>query len=183
MDDLRDSFSRLKKDVKHRLGKSKRKGDKPGAGGREESVGSSASFPQPEPQVSMGGGSEREGDEPNTGNENVGASSAADENKPGWKSTASSSAKLVLRAVRIHRMPSAHSSPSLEVYASFWKIARYDISPYRLSVSLTCPQRTKANEQAIESLAPRVKELAERLCKPVHEGDVEEGERRTRLEQ
>ena len=48
----------------------------------------------------MGGGSEREGDEPNTGNENVGGSAAADENGPNWKSTASSSAKLVLRAVR-----------------------------------------------------------------------------------
>jgi len=44
------------------------------------------------------------------------------------------------------------------------------------------PQRTKANRQAIESLAPRVKELAERLCKPVPEGDIKEGERRKRLE-
>ena len=100
MDDLRDSFSRFKKDVKHRLGRSKHKGDKSGAGGREESVGSSSPVPQPEPHVSTGGDGEGDGDEPNAGNENVGASSAADENRPGWKSTASSSAKLVLRAVR-----------------------------------------------------------------------------------
>ena len=44
------------------------------------------------------------------------------------------------------------------------------------------PQRTKANKQAIESLAPRVEELAERLCKPVSEDDVKEQERRMRLE-
>ena len=48
----------------------------------------------------MGGGREQEGTGPNTGNENVGASAAVDENRPDWKSTVSSSAKLVLRAVR-----------------------------------------------------------------------------------
>ena len=100
MDDLRNSLSRFKKGIKRRLGGSKRKADKQGPGGREESVGSSTSFPQPEPHVSTGGGREQEGGGPNTENENVGASSAADENRPGWKSTTSSSAKLVLRAVR-----------------------------------------------------------------------------------
>jgi len=34
----------------------------------------------------------------------------------------------------------------------------------------------------IESLVPRVEELAERLCEPVREGDIKEGERRKRLE-
>ena len=100
MDDLRASFSRFKTDIKHRLGRSKRKGDKPGAGGREESIGSSSSFPQSEPRASTGGGGEREGVGSNAGNENVGARAAVDEDRPGWKSTASSSAKLVLRAVR-----------------------------------------------------------------------------------
>ena len=100
MDDLRDSFSRFKKDVKHRLGKTKRKAEKPGPGGRVENVDSSGSFPQPEPHVLMGGGREQEGGGPNTENENVGASSATNQNRPGWKSTASSSAKLVLRGVR-----------------------------------------------------------------------------------
>ena len=79
-------------------------------------------------------------------------------------------------------MPLVRSSPLLEVSASSWKIARYGAFPRGLSVALTCPQRTKANKQAIESLAPRVKELAERLCEPVGEGDVKERERRTRLE-
>ena len=79
-------------------------------------------------------------------------------------------------------MHSARSSPSLEVSVSYWKIARYDIFPHNPSETLTCPQRTKANKEAIESLAPRVKELAERLCEPVNEGDVKERERRMRLE-
>ena len=79
-------------------------------------------------------------------------------------------------------MPLARSSPSLEASASSWKIARYGTFPHRPSVILTCSQRTKANKQAIESLAPRVKQLAERLCEPVNESDVKEGERRTRLE-
>ena len=79
-------------------------------------------------------------------------------------------------------MPSVRSSLSLEVSVLSWKIARYGTFPHKPSVTLTCPQRTKANKQAIESLAPRVKELAEQLCEPVNEGDVKEGERRARLE-
>ena len=76
------------------------KADKPGPGGREESVGSSSSVPQPEPHVSTSVEHKREGGGPNIGNETVGASAAADESRPGWKSTASSSAKLILRGVR-----------------------------------------------------------------------------------
>ena len=41
----------------------------------------------------------------------------------------------------------------------------------------------KGNEQTIESLARRVKALAELLCSPVSEDDVEEQERRKVLEQ
>ena len=44
-------------------------------------------------------------------------------------------------------------------------------------------QRTKANTRAIESLAPRVKALAESLCTPVAKNDTEERERRKILEQ
>ena len=100
MDELRDGVSRFKKDIENRLGRNKRKADEPGPGGREKSVRLSSSFPQPESRVSTGGGREQEGGGPNTENENVGASSAADENRPDWRSTASSSAKLILRAVR-----------------------------------------------------------------------------------
>ena len=79
-------------------------------------------------------------------------------------------------------MPSVRSSPSPEVSASSSRIVRYDALSRRLSVTLTCPQQTKANKQAIESLAPQVKELAELFREPVEEGDIEEGGRRTRLE-
>ena len=102
MDDLRDGISKFRKNIEHRLGGSKPKGDKSGlgSGGREESLGSSTSFPQPESRVSTGGGPEQAGDGPSAEKENVGASAVTDENRPGWGSTASSSAKLVLRAVR-----------------------------------------------------------------------------------
>ena len=100
MDDLRGSLSKFKKDIKHRLRRSKREGDKPGAGGHEESVDSSSSFPQPESRAPTDAGREQEGDGPKTENEHVGENAAAHEVRPAWKSTASSSAKLVLRAVR-----------------------------------------------------------------------------------
>ena len=100
MDDLQDSFSRFKKGIKHRLGRSKRRGDEPGVGERGESAGSSSSLLQPEPRVSTGGDREQAGDGPNAGNGTVRASAAAHENGPDWKSTASASSKLVLRAVR-----------------------------------------------------------------------------------
>ena len=100
MDDLRDSISKLKKGVKHRLGRSKRKANEPGASGRGEGVGSSSSLPPLESRVTTGGRRGREGSEPNVENESVGPSAAVDENRPDWKSSASSSAKLLLRAVR-----------------------------------------------------------------------------------
>jgi len=71
MDDLRGSFSRLKKGIKHRLTGSKRKTDKPGAGrhgGRADASGS--------------------------GNESAELSDAD------WKSIVSSTAKSLLRGVR-----------------------------------------------------------------------------------
>ena len=55
--------------------------------------------------------------------------------------------------------------------------------PLSLSIRLRVYQQTKANTHAIESLAPRVKALAESLCEPVPKVDVKEGARRRRLEQ
>ena len=97
MDDIRDSLSEFKEDIKDRLGRSKREGDKPGGDEREESVSSSRSFPQPESRVSTGGGGEQWGDGPDTENENPEASAA---NRQNSGSTATSSAKLILRGVR-----------------------------------------------------------------------------------
>ena len=95
MDDIRNSFSRFKRDAKRRITGKKRM---QGPDGPEESIGSLSSFPHPESRVSTGG--EREGDGPGTENENAGASVAEVENRPDWESTPSSSAKLALRAVR-----------------------------------------------------------------------------------
>ena len=47
---------------------------------------------------------------------------------------------------------------------------------------LQVPQQTKANKQAIELLAPRVKALSASLCKPISEGDTNGEARRKELE-
>ena len=81
-------------------------------------------------------------------------------------------------------MPSPRSNPLLEDSAFFSTIMRYDTPWYALSIMLTgAPQQTRANKQAIESLAPRVKALSTSLCKPVSGGDSAEGIRRKELEQ
>jgi len=55
-----------------------------------------------------------------------------------------------------------------------------DISP---SDTHRHPQQTRANKQAMESLAPRIKALSASLCKPVPKGDAKEEIRRKELEQ
>ena len=100
MDDLRDSFSSLKKGIKHRIKGKKGKADNPEAGGSGERIGPSGPPPRPGSAPVTGGGCEQEGDEPNADEERVGPSAAPDENKPDWKSTASASAKLLFRGVR-----------------------------------------------------------------------------------
>jgi len=100
MDDLRDPFSRMKKGIKHRLTENKRKADKPGTSGSAERVGPSGSLSRPGTPVVTGGDLEREGSEPSADDESVELSAAPDENKSDWKSTASASAKLLLRGVR-----------------------------------------------------------------------------------
>jgi len=110
--------------------------------------------------------------------------SAADEKKPNWKSTASATAKLVLRGVR----DSADAFGPLKSVAGglCFVLENCEVrssSPTRYPQCLRVPQRTKANEQAIVSLAPRVKALSVLLCKPVPEGDAKEEEsRRKELE-
>ena len=112
MDDLRESFSKLKRDVKHRLTGSKRKADKKPDRRGETVADPSGSLPRPEPPAVTGGGRERKGDRSNAG-ESVESSAAADETKSDWKSTASSSAKLLLRGVR----DSADAFPPLKSVA------------------------------------------------------------------
>ena len=100
MDDMRASLSRVKKGIKHRFTDSKRKTDKARADGRAEGADSSGSLPQPEPRIVTAGGRKRKRNEANVDDETVGPSATADGNRPGWKSTASASAKLLLRGVR-----------------------------------------------------------------------------------
>jgi len=76
--EFRDRFSRLKEKVKHRLTGNKPKPDKPRADADGEGVDSTGS---PEPHVSGEPGA------------------ATDETKSNWKSTASATAKLLLRGV------------------------------------------------------------------------------------
>ena len=55
MDNIRNSVSRLKKDLKHRLRGKKDKSDRSGANAAGERIDSSGSLPQPEPRVAAGG--------------------------------------------------------------------------------------------------------------------------------
>ena len=100
MDNLRDSFSSLKKNIKRRVKGKKGRADSPGVGGSVERIGPSGPPPRPGLAVATGGGREQEGNEPNVGDERVEPSATQDENKPDWGSTASASAKLLLRGVR-----------------------------------------------------------------------------------
>ena len=98
MDDIRNSFSRLKKDVKHRFTGSKRKVDKKGATERGERPDPTGPLPQPEPHIVTSGDREQEGNGSNADDGNVRPGGfAADENKSDWKSTASASSSLVCR--------------------------------------------------------------------------------------
>ena len=113
MDDLRDSFSKLKKGIKRRLRGRKRKTDNPGASGSEGMIGPSSSLPRPESPVTTGSDLEREGDESDADDEDVGPSVVPDEKKSDRKSTAFASAKLLLRGVR----DSADAFPPLKSVA------------------------------------------------------------------
>ena len=87
--------------------------DKPETGGREERVDASGSLPRPKAGVLTGAGRKKEGNRSNADNKGVESSAAADENRSGWKSTVSASAKLLLRGVR----DSADAFPPLKSVA------------------------------------------------------------------
>lgn len=108
----------------------------------------------------------------------------ADESKSNWKSTVSATAKLFLRGVR----DSADAFGPLQSVAGglCFILENCEVQPpfyVYYSRGLRVFQRTKANEQAIESLAPRVKTLFASLCKSASEDDFKERERREKLEQ
>ena len=105
--------------------------------------------------------------------------SAADDNK--WK-TASATAKMLLRGVK----ESADAFPPLKSVAGglCFILENCEVRPYfptHYSQNLQVLQQTKANEQAIWSLAHRVTALFASLCTPVSGGDVKEELRRKEL--
>jgi hypothetical protein len=107
-----------------------------------------------------------------------------DVNKSSWKSNALAAAKLLLRGVK----DSADAFGPLKSVAGglCFIMDNYEVRSSPTSTihnAYGSPQRTEANEEAIGSLAPRVEALAKLLCVPVSEGDVNERERRAKLEQ
>jgi hypothetical protein len=107
----------------------------------------------------------------------------ADEIKSNWKSTASATAKLLLRGVR----ESADALGPLKSIARglCYILENCEVRPSAFTCyprSLQAFQPTKANEQAIELLAPWVKALSDSLCTPVSEDDFKEQGRRKKLE-
>ena len=117
-------------------------------------------------------------------NKSAGQGPAAGKEKSNLRSTAVAVAKALLRGVN----ESADVfGPLKSVTAGLCFILdNYEVRPlspiYRLQ-RLRISQRMKANTQAIESLAPRVKTLNELLRRPVPDGDVDEAARREKLEQ
>jgi len=71
MDDIRGSFSKIKKKLKHRLTGGKRKRDGTGANSGGETTDSMSLLPQSEPHVVAGGSHDREGDRANVAGEQV----------------------------------------------------------------------------------------------------------------
>ena len=61
MDNIRASYSRIKKKIKHRLTGDKHKRDGAGSDASGGRVDSSGSLPQPEPPIAAGGGGDRDG--------------------------------------------------------------------------------------------------------------------------
>ena len=136
MDNIRGSLSKIKKDVKHRLTGKKRKAEEARAGGHGEGVDSSGSIPA---QPMTSGDREREGDGPGMDNESGESSAAGDESESDWKTTATASAKLLLRGV----------SSSSDAFAPLKSVAgglcfilencEVRLPPRMLSATLTCP--------------------------------------------
>ena len=99
MEDMRGSLSKMKERIKNRLTGKNRKADKTRASGREVGVGNVEPSGSVPPQAVTSGDGEQVENEPSTDNESVGPSTAVDESELDWKTTASASAKLVLRGV------------------------------------------------------------------------------------
>ena len=160
---------REKKKFKNLLPWGEAKSDKTGTDGGREKVGSGGSPARPVPHVVASSGHDRGGND--------------DESNSNWRSTTSAAAKLLLRGVKDSAAafgPLQSVAGALCFILDNCEVRSYSWirSPQYLQVS----QKTKANKRAIESLAPRVKAIADSLYMPVPEGDIREESRRKILE-
>ena len=80
--DMGNSFSKLMKDLKHRLRGKKHKPDRTGANAPAESVDSSGLFLRPEPRVVAGGGHDREQSGTSTVGQQVGSKDRSPQPEP-----------------------------------------------------------------------------------------------------
>ena len=106
-----------------------------------------------------------------------------DENKSNWNSTASATAKLILRGVN----ESADAFPPLKSVAGglCFILKNCEVCPFppiHYPRHIYASQSMTVNKQTIESLAHRINTLSASLCTPVSEGDTKE-ESRKDLEQ
>jgi len=84
MDDMRDSLSKIKKNLKKRLAERKHKPDGTGADIGGERTDSTTSLPQPDPHVVVGGSHDREEDRANAaGEQTFSADSPSQPDGPG----------------------------------------------------------------------------------------------------
>ena len=159
---------RDKKKFKHLLAWSEGKSDKTGSDAGGKRVDPGGPLVRPLPLVAAGGDHDR---------------GANGEASSSWKSTTSAAAKLLLRGVRDSAAvfgPLQSVAGGLCFILENCEVCPFLSTPYLQAYSRV--QKTKANKRAIESLAPRVKALAESLYLPVSEGDIREESRRKMLE-
>lgn len=104
------------------------------------------------------------------------------DSREGWKSTVcgTDTAKMLLRTVR----DSENAFPPLKSVAVYLcNILENYEAQFPEPLCRESSPRAQGNKRAIESLAPRVKLLAESLCTPISEGDTREESRRMSLKQ
>jgi len=82
MDNIRDSFSRLKKKIKHPLRRTRHKPDGAGSDASGERTASSSPLPRPEPPVVVGGDHDRGGNGTNADRRQVRSTDRAPESLP-----------------------------------------------------------------------------------------------------
>lgn len=107
---------------------------------------------------------------------------AADGGNLSWKSTASATARSLLRTVK--ESSNAYSRLKSIAECLYFILNNCEVWPSSCTSNprLRSFQHTEVNEYAIESLAHRIKSLSESLCQPIPPGDIGEKKRTRKLE-